>query len=231
MKIIKFIFEFVDHERKTCLHLCVEVLSDKVLEWEHHEDDLERIIAWKTKHIIWEHKLKHEVKKMIAEKFFKGDHKFSDFTLVKYCMNHDADLFNMNVEKNTKDIKFRVTKKMEKHFMKFKCGTAPRNWVEVFDYEKINQTFIFQCVHMEDQHDHQIKLVEKAVFNIPHEKKSYHDRSLDTEYGQSNNFYKTNMYGGEYDREEKRREKQRREEKRREFRQTVNSGYGSHNGY
>lgn len=171
MHIKKFIFEFVDHEKRTCTEYVIAIHTGRSMEWAHDENDIDGYIKWLTQHVRWEHKLKQQVTRIIKDKFFDSKDendlmKFGDFIISKEKTERKSVNVNMNQSEAT-EVRFRQIHHMEKTKNKFTRGPNPAKWTDIFNYDKIHHHFSYHLVG--NEMDENIELRQVSSFDIPKE--------------------------------------------------------------
>lgn len=144
MRIKKFIFKFIDYDKKTSTLISMKVVCDKKLQWVHHHD-AEKKAMWAAKKTLFKEQLVHRLKEIIRQRFFPDvQEKFGDYVLSKECVKKECKLLNINQDKNSNEIVFRQTNMMFIKIMKFKRGNKPQNWHEILDYPVNVHSFLFK---------------------------------------------------------------------------------------
>lgn len=162
MKIKKYIFKFINHNDKTCLNVVVSVHSGERSEWTQDENDVEGFATWMAAHARWEMKLKNEITKVVASRYFKTTN-FADYQLSKEMMKNNFGTVNMNSGKGKQ--RMRDLWLEEINIFKYQMGSKPTEWTDVYNYTPIEQHHHFFLIGNES--NGKIDLREIASFEIP----------------------------------------------------------------
>jgi hypothetical protein len=190
MKVRKFCFKFLNHDKRECCEIEVTVFSDQMGQWKHHdENNLEAHATWMGRHAKWEKKLKHHVKHWIAnhedliregiieretesKRGEKDGHNFAGYKFHGEETEKKCKIINLNPEGKWTDIEFRQIMLMEKCKIKLVKGQKPENWTDIFTtYTHIQKHFNFYLKSTEmDEKGGEIELISVGQpFKIPPE--------------------------------------------------------------
>ena len=170
MHIKKFIFDFVDHEKRQCIEITIAIHMGKNMEWLHDENDLNGYIEWLTQHAKMEYKLKQEVDRIIKNKYFNGENndnlmKFGDYVISKQMTEKKSIHVNMNQTEKSPEVLFRQTNNMEKTKNKYVRGPSPAKWTDMFNYDKICHHHSYHLTGNEMEENTEMR--EVSSFDIP----------------------------------------------------------------
>lgn len=211
MKIKKFIFKFIDHERSYIAKIMINVYCDGSKEWVEKPNDVDYAIKWAEKMARQGMALKEQVKQIVSKTYFsdnanngamKGE--FADYRLIKEKISKEAVNVNLNSNRNTENVKqMKEAYCMEKCIFKMVRGEAGANWTKMLFYPT---DFVILSYKLADDETDRPSLtpvpvkdnkliVFSAADNAPTNNNSY--AANDMTYGQSQ--YNRGMRGGAND--------------------------------
>ncbi|AGF85581.1 hypothetical protein QJ854_gp201 [Moumouvirus goulette] len=162
----KYIFKFVDHERRAVTKISVNVFTNKRNEDHPNPDDLDAHIEHAIKHVKRNHILKRELIRIVGERYFNNasstNGRFGEYILKKHHHEKESDLVNISNEASQP--RFRKVKQFEMHKVKFTRGKKPAEINQVFDYTKNHYVHDFAITGESDQ---AVQLAELASFTVP----------------------------------------------------------------
>ncbi|QGR53722.1 hypothetical protein [Moumouvirus maliensis] len=162
----KYIFKFVDHERRAVTKISVGVFVNKKNEEHPNPDDLDAHIAHAIQHIKRNHILKRELMRIVAERYFNNasstNGRFGEYILKKHHHKKESDL--VNISNDGSQPRFRKVKEFEMHKVKFTRGRKPAEIAQIFDYTKTHYVHEFTITNESDQG---VQLAELASFTVP----------------------------------------------------------------
>ncbi|AVL94581.1 hypothetical protein ma195 [Moumouvirus australiensis] len=162
----KYIFKFVDHERRAVTKISVGVFVNKKNEEHPNPDDLDAHIAHAIQHIKRNHILKRELMRIVAERYFNNasstNGRFGEYILKKHHHKKESDL--VNISNDASQPRFRKVKEFEMHKVKFTRGKKPAEIGQIFDYTKTHYVHEFAITNESDQG---VQLAELASFTVP----------------------------------------------------------------
>ncbi|AGC01718.1 hypothetical protein H012_gp747 [Acanthamoeba polyphaga moumouvirus] len=162
----KYIFKFVDHERRTVTKISINVFVNKRNEDHPNPDDLDAHIAHAIQHVKRNHVLKRELIRIVGERYFNNatstNGRFGEYILKKHHHKKESDLVNISNE--AAQPRFKKVKQFEMHKVKFTRGRKPTEINQIFDYTKTHYVHDFAITNESDQ---AVQLAELASFTVP----------------------------------------------------------------
>lgn len=165
----KFVFKFVDHDKKNITKINIGVFSDAKVEWTMDGvNDLQDHIQWEIHHLKRNHALNKELMRVIRQRYFPGvaesqnENQIGDYRIIKIKMKEDSTAININEESNQPT--FRQIKSFEMCVAKYARGNKPTKHSDVHNYTKTHYVHEFSAGSEVDQ---TINLTELATFTVP----------------------------------------------------------------
>lgn len=165
----KFVFKFVDHDKKNVTKINIGVFSDAKVEWTMDGvNDLQDHIQWEIHHIKRNHALNKELMRVIRQRYFPGvaesqnENQIGDYKIIKIKTKEDCTAVNINEESNQPT--FRQIKSFEMCVAKYARGNKPTKHSDVHNYTKTHYVHEFYAGREVDQ---TINLNELATFIVP----------------------------------------------------------------
>ncbi len=158
MKVIKFIFKFINHNTEQILMIHVDTYCEHLFKEAELEKSLKYLEIAKQKH-----ELKNLVEKKVREMHFWSDAEFIGYDLCKIKKMIESEKVNLNFGMKGSEVKLRKIHLMIKCIMKFSQGIRATSWVKVFDYTKNHH---FHAFHVKKDGD-KLMLESLGSFDIP----------------------------------------------------------------
>jgi len=168
MKVIKFIFKFVNHNTEQTLIIHVDTYCEHLFK----ETDLEKSLKY-LEMAKQKHELKNLVEAKVREMHFGSAVEFIGYDLCKVKKMVESEKVNLNfgkkggkvgkVETKVEKVKLRKIHFMIKCIMKFSQGVKTVPWTKVFDYTKNHH---FHAFHVKKDGG-KLMLESLGSFDIP----------------------------------------------------------------
>ncbi|AEJ34934.1 hypothetical protein [Acanthamoeba castellanii mimivirus] len=167
MKFKKFVFKFIDHDKRNFTVVCVNVYANKATHEFAHDNDFSKKLEWKIKHFKHAHALERRIHQLVKETYFREStgslDQFADFKSVKVCVKDKIVKINLGENQEGNPV-YKQVKSVSKHYHVFVRGTKPLNRREKGAY---THSMKVHDIHLTGNLDQGLEFAELCNFSIP----------------------------------------------------------------